>query len=77
MASKKIRKVTPKKVIKKKPMAKKAAPKKVIKKKPMAKKAAPKKVIKKNSKSIYLEEEAFLKSIEPYKLSKKRKIYEC
>ena len=58
MASKKIRK---------------AAPKKVAKRKPMAKKAAPKKVAKKNSKSIYLEEEAFLKSIEPYKLSKKEK----
>ena len=49
----------------------KATPKKVVKKQPTAKKAAPKKVVKKNFKSIYLEEEAFLESIEPYKLSKK------
>ena len=71
MALKKFRKATPKKVVKKQPTAKKAAPKKVVKKQPTAKKAAPKKVVKKNSKSIYLEEEAFLESIEPYKLSKK------
>ena len=71
------KKVAEKKVVKKaapKKAAKKAAPKKVVKKaapKKAAKKAAPKKAA--TTKKTYKGEEAFLASINPYKLTKNEK----
>ncbi len=62
---------TPKKKITKKPSNKKTATKKVAKKVAVKKSTKTKKITK--SKKIYKGEEAFLASIEPYKLTKKEK----